>query len=239
MYKPLNIYLCGQKAFGDAALAMIVEAGHKVLGVSAPVEDEKGRPDLLWSAAGRRFLQRMPSGALNAELLPAGVDVIVCAHSHDFVGRRTRDRARLGGIGYHPSLLPLHRGRDSIRWTLKMRERITGGSVYWLNDVIDGGPLAAQDWCFARNDDTPQTLWRRELFPLGLRLLHQVLDDIARDIIVRVPQDEGLATWEPGFNPPPLKRPDLPQLTDGRSTGLQYATSREQAQELRRRQAMH
>ena len=58
-------------------------------------------------------------------------------------------------------------------------DRVAGGTVYWLDDLVDGGPIAAQDWCFVRPDDTPSTLWRRELFPMGLRLIDQVLGDLA------------------------------------------------------------
>ena len=48
------------------------------------------------------------------------------AHSHDFIGRKTRALSRLGALGYHPSLLPLHRGRDAIRWAVHMRVRCLG-----------------------------------------------------------------------------------------------------------------
>jgi len=78
--------------------------------------------------------------------LPGGVDLILYAHSHDFIGAATRGKTRLGAMGYHPSLLPLHRGRDAVCWTLRMGDKVAGGSVYWLTDVVDGGPIAAQGW---------------------------------------------------------------------------------------------
>jgi methionyl-tRNA formyltransferase len=221
----MNIYLCGQKTFGAETLALLRSLGHNIVGVSAPRTHRDGRPDRLWHCAGVLQLPRLPAGELNAGTLPGGVDLIVCAHSHDFVGRRTREKAALGAIGYHPSLLPLHRGRDAIRWALKMGERVTGGSVYWLDDNVDGGPVAAQGWCFVRPDDSAGALWRRELLPLGLRLFAGVLGDIERGVLVRIPQDEALATWEPSFSPPPLKRPDLPQLTGGETIGYRVITA--------------
>jgi methionyl-tRNA formyltransferase len=96
-----------------------------------------------------------------------------------------------------------------------MGERITGGTVFWLDETVDGGPMAAQAWCFVRPGWTAQELWREALQPLGLRLLEQVLGDIERGILVRVPQDNRLATWEPSFERPPLTRPDLPLLGAG------------------------
>lgn len=208
----MRIYLCGQRFFGQEALELLLREGHDIAGVSAPIEHRGGAVDRLWKRAGIHGLPRMQAGALNADNLPDGVDLIVCAHSHDFVGRRTRLRARYGAVGYHPSLLPLHRGRDAVRWALRMREPVTGGSVYWLDDRIDAGPIAAQDWCFVRPRDTASELWQRDLQPMGLRLLQRVVADVARGRIVAVPQDEALATREPSFDQPSLRRPDLPLL---------------------------
>jgi methionyl-tRNA formyltransferase len=221
----MRVYLCGQKYFGQEALALLRRLGHDIAGVSAPRETPDGRADRLWLAA--EGLPRLQAGRLNADALPDGVDLIVAAHSHDFIGRRTRLRSRLGAIGYHPSLLPLHRGRDAVRWAVKLRERITGGSIYWFNDTVDGGPIAAQDWCFIRPDDTADELWRRDLQPMGLRLLERALGDIARGVLVQVPQDTALATWEPALNPPPLRRPDLLMLGDGRAAGYRVVRDAE------------
>lgn len=222
----MRIYLCGQKAFGSAVLALLVQLGHEIAGVSAPRETTGGRTDQLWFDASKRGLPLLEAGQLRAWNLPDGVDLIVCAHSHDFIGRLTRQKTRFGAIGYHPSLLPLHRGRDAVKWTIRQKDPVAGGSIYWLTDAVDGGPVAAQNLCFVRPDDSAQTLWRRELFPLGLRLLEQTLDDIERGVMVQIPQDERLATWEPALDAPPLSRPDLPQLTDGRALDFEVVVSR-------------
>lgn len=214
----LNIFLSGQKSFGAAVLALLLERGERVVGVAAPAyrdAPDGGKLDKLRFAAERAGVPWLPASDLRADTMPRGVDLIVCAHSHAFIGRRTRQKTRLGAIGYHPSLLPRHRGRDAVRWTVKMGDPVTGGSVFWLDDNVDAGPLAAQEFCFVRPGDTPQELWRRELFPMGLRLIARVLDDIGRGVLVQVAQDEALATWEPSWGRAPLYRPDLPQLGSG------------------------
>lgn len=94
---------------------------------------------------------------------------------------------------------------------------------------MDGGPISAQEWCFVRPGDTPQTLWRRELFPLGLQLFEQTLRDIENGVLVQIPQDETLSTWEPSFSPPPLKRPDLPMFRSGREEGFRVVATRDDA----------
>lgn len=210
--KDLKIYLCGQKYFGALTLDLLWLLGYRVAGVSAPPFAADGRPDRLWTKAQEYEIPTLPAGVLNADTLPDDVDLIISAHSFDFIGRRTRLRARLGGIGFHPSLLPVHRGRDAIRWALHQGDKITGGSVYWLTDHVDGGPIAAQDFCFIHPGDTPESLWRRELQPMGLRLFQRVLEDLDRGRLVQIPQNEALATWEPSWERPPLRRPDLLML---------------------------
>jgi len=207
MTKKLKIVLAGQKRFGRDTFEMLREEGHEILAAVCPVAPEK--PDKLWIAAANSGTKIIKAGTLTAENCPP-CDLIVTAHSHDFIGRRTRLKAKLGAIGYHPSLLPIHRGRDAVRWTIRMRDRVTGGSVYWLSETVDGGPLAAQKHVFVRPEDDELELWIRELAPLGIKLLRGVVRDIAKGKIVRQPQRHELATWEPAISGAPrLYRPDL------------------------------
>ena len=204
----LRIILCGQKSFGNAVFRMIQKRRDaELVGVFAPKDDP------LETLAGMCQVPFSQSGTLRSDRIPDDVDLIVAAHSHDFISRAVRNRLRLGAIGYHPSLLPLHRGRDAVRWTIRMREPIAGGTVFWLSDTVDGGPIARQEWCYVRRDDDASSLWRRELFPMGIRLLSDTLDDISVGLLVMRDQDPALATWEPSFSgSPPLYRPELPQL---------------------------
>lgn len=209
----MRLYIAGQKAFGAAVYAAAVERGHEIVGVSAPALKADGQlPDRLRAAAERDGVKWLEAGKLTADTLPEGVDLIVAAHSHDFIGRKTRNRTKLGGIGYHPSLLPRHKGRDAVRWTIHMGDAVTGGSVYWLSENMDGGDIAAQRHVFVAPDDTPETLWRKKLMPLGVELVVGVLDDLERGLIVRRPQDPDVATWEPSWDRPPAFRPDLDMI---------------------------
>src|SRR5258708_35738129 len=124
-------FLIGQKWLGAEVLSLLQRRGHDAAGVTAPDGDR------LCRAGGALAL---PQGKLTAEVLPDKLDLIVCAHAHVFVKAAVRDRAKLGAIGYHPSLLPRHRGRDAVAWTVKMADPIAGGSIYWLDDGPDPGP---------------------------------------------------------------------------------------------------
>jgi glycine cleavage system regulatory protein len=103
------------------------------------------------------------------------VDLIVAAHTHARVSPEALAHARLGGVGYHPSLLPRHRGIAAVEWTVLQGDAIAGGSVYHLADGWDAGAVAAQDWCFVARGETARELWERSLAPMGLKLLTQVV----------------------------------------------------------------
>jgi methionyl-tRNA formyltransferase len=208
-----NIYLAGSGSFGAEAAKRLLEDGHNLVGVCSPATHRKreDKPDLLALLANREGLSWVDVKTLRDEIVPEGTDVILTAHSHAFIGTRTRARARYA-MGYHPSLLPLHRGRDAVKWQARMNERVVGGSIYHLTNRIDGGPLALQRHVIIPEDTDASTMWSRYLFPLGIELLSEVAKMVDRDDVPIRPQDDKLATWEPSFDSQPLYRPELLEL---------------------------
>lgn len=152
-----------------------------------------------------------PGGRLAKAAMLAGIDcyeldkcppadLALAAHCHEFIPATVRGRFRLGVLAYHPSLLPRHRGRDAVRWALHMREPVTGGTLYWMDDGADTGPIEAQGFCHILPGDTPAGLWTRELAPLGVKLFTEAVKRLMCGAPPnRMPQDNRLATFEPAF----------------------------------------
>ena len=65
-----------------------------------------------------------------------------------------------------------------------MGDAVTGGTVYWLTEGVDGGPIAAQEHVFVGRGESPERLWRDKLAPLGVKLTLRVLEDVAAGWIV-------------------------------------------------------
>ena len=86
----MKILIAGQKQFGaDVFRAVRNLPGVEIAAVSSPPEDRlTGQADLY----GVKVIK---AGTLNADNMPGGIDLIVAAHSHDFIGGRTRLRALL------------------------------------------------------------------------------------------------------------------------------------------------
>jgi methionyl-tRNA formyltransferase len=191
----MKVVIIGQKYFAGAVLEALAGDGHEIIGAIAPSNCDQ----LAFAAKRRDIPLAVYDNKPSADDLPLGADVIVAAHCHHFIDGKMRAKTRLGALGYHPSLLPRHRGRDAIKWALRMREAITGGTIYWMDDGADTGDIAAQEAVFIRLDDTPRSLWERELAPLGVRLFRDVLGDLDKGVITRKPQDTLVATFEPSL----------------------------------------
>jgi len=193
---PLNVTLVGSRYFGAAVLGELAQLDVTVLRVVAPAADD--RLALRAQALGIALqLQRDPK-RVSADEIADGSDLIATAHTHARVTSDAVAKARLGGIGYHPSLLPRHRGIAAVEWTIKCGDPIAGGSIYHLAERMDAGAIAAQDWCFVKPGETARELWERALAPMGIRLLKQVVAQVsATGRLPAQPQDEQFATQAP------------------------------------------
>jgi methionyl-tRNA formyltransferase len=169
----MKLAIVGSRYFGATVFeALRKEAGVQIVGVVAPEADDRLAKAAV--AAGVPLHVLANPKIVPAEAVPE-VDLIVAAHTHARVSNEALAKARLRGVGYHPSLLPRHRGIAAVEWTILEGDPIAGGSVYHLADGWDAGAVAAQDWCFVARGDTARDLWERELAPMGLRLLAQVV----------------------------------------------------------------
>ena len=139
--------LVGSRYFGATVFeALRKEDGVDRRAVVAPAADD--RLALAAQAAGVPVHVLANPKIVPGDAIPEGTDLIVAAHTHARVSDEALARSRLGGIGYHPSLLPRHRGIAAVEWTILEGDPIAGGSVYHLADGWDAGAIAAQDWCF-------------------------------------------------------------------------------------------
>ena len=196
----MKVFISGQKYFGESVYFLCKKMGFDIIGVCAPIGDK-----YLYRSAIRDGVMIIPAGTLNAENMPK-CDLGITAHSFDYIGKKTRYKPKLGWLGYHPSLLPRHRGRSAIEWAIRMGDAITGGTVFWLNGGIDRGDIALQDLCFIPKEyqlnpkDGAAKLWRETLCDMGLSLYERVLIDVKNGVINKRAQDKRFSTFEPSLD---------------------------------------
>ena len=132
----MKCVLAGSRYFGATVLeALRREEGIEFVCVIVPAADD--RLALAANAAGLPVHVLENPKLVPGNAIPDGTDLIVAAHTHARVSPEALARSRIGGIGYHPSLLPRHRGIAAVEWTILEGDPIAGGSVYHLADGWD------------------------------------------------------------------------------------------------------
>jgi methionyl-tRNA formyltransferase len=195
----MDIALIGSRWLGAEVLSGLLQRGHSVSVVATDADDRLARAA---TAAGLPLTLLEGRRRVTPEDVPDEVDLIVAAHSHAFIPAEVRAKARLGAIGYHPSLLPRHRGIAAVEWTILAGDKVAGGSVYHLADAMDGGPIAAQEEVAVEPGEDAASLWRRALGPMGVRMLLAVIDEAARSgQIAAREQDPAGVTFAPAIKP--------------------------------------
>lgn len=210
----MKIFICGQKSFGKAVLKRLVEDGHEITGV-APPPQVKYKDKMV----GYAMLHNIPivsdCDMLTSEDVPNGTELVVSAHSHWLISDKVIGKCKYGGIGFHPSLLPRHRGQDAVRWAVHMGDAVTGCSVYNLSSPkCDGGDVMLRRLVFIDPSWDYHKLWE-VMFPIGVDMVSEAVALIEAGKAVWEEQDERFATWEPSWNRPRLKRNELLQIGCG------------------------
>jgi methionyl-tRNA formyltransferase len=192
----MRITLVGSRHFGVTTFNTLRQHGVDI--VRVVVADPEDRLATAARAAEIEVTVQADPRLVVAREIAEDTDLIVTAHSHARIAREALATAKLGGIGYHPSLLPRHRGIAAVEWTIREGDPIAGGTVYHLADRMDAGAIAAQEWVFVKKGETARELWERALAPLGQKLLGEVIDYAkTHKTLPATPQDEQFATLAP------------------------------------------
>lgn len=214
----MKIFICGQKSFGKAVMKALYEAGHEITGIAPPPQD-KYKDKMV----GYALLHGIPvvsdCDSLLSTDIPDGTELVVSAHSHWMISDKVLRKCKYGGIGFHPSLLPRHRGQDAVRWTVHMGDYISGGTVYKLDQRCDGGDILLQKAVWVKPGWDYHELWKN-IFPVGVKMLCEAVGKVEKESgIFGEPQEEWAATWEPSWERPRLKRNELVAIGGATAAG--------------------
>lgn len=204
----MKIFICGQRSFGRAVLKALHEQGHEITGIAPP--PQKRLKDKM---VGYALLNNIPIVSDCEKLLssdiPDDTELIISAHSHWIISDQCLAKCKYGGIGFHPSLLPRHRGRDAVRWAVHMGDFVTGATIYSLQSgKCDGGDILLQRNVFIDPEWDYHELWKN-IFPIGVEMVVEAVDIIGKGECRWKEQDERFATFEPSWDRPRLLRNEL------------------------------
>jgi methionyl-tRNA formyltransferase len=94
----------------------------------------------------------------------------------------------LGTLAVHDSLLPEYRGFAPLNWAIINGESHTGVTLFYLNDLMDGGDIVAQKRTPIGVDDTAQEVYEN-LCKATVDVVVETYPLLARDEGARIKQD--------------------------------------------------
>jgi phosphoribosylglycinamide formyltransferase-1 len=98
-----------------------------------------------------------------ASLRAAGVELICLAGYMRLLSPRFVEEFRGRVLNIHPSLLPAFPGLDAQRQAVEHGVKVSGCTVHFVDETLDGGPIVTQRVVLVGDDDTPETLSARIL----------------------------------------------------------------------------
>ena len=123
-----------------------------------------------------------------------------------------------GMFGMHPTLLPRHRGRAAIPWTILSGVARTGVTLFEIVDPsADSGPIVGRREVEVAPDETATTLYDK-LLEAHVELIREHVPQIAAGTAPREPQDVKRASAWPKRRRPTASstgRPARPTSTTG------------------------
>jgi phosphoribosylglycinamide formyltransferase-1 len=112
----------------------------------------------------KKFTDRVAyDRALSTLLQERGVDLVCLAGFMRLVGRPLLDAFPERIVNIHPSLLPAFPGLEAPRQALEHGVRVSGATVHFVTEELDGGPIILQAAVPVLEDDTIERLAARIL----------------------------------------------------------------------------
>ena len=126
--------------------------------------------------------------ALIKEIEDCGAQLIVLAGFMAILSENFTSHFANKIINVHPSLIPSFCGEGMYglhvhEAALAKGVKVTGATVHFVNEVVDGGAIIAQKAVEVMKGDTPEVLQKRVMQQAEWLILPQAIDDIANNRI--------------------------------------------------------
>lgn len=198
----MRVIVIGQAPFGKDCLQVLAAQGEDLVGaITVPDVPGAKKPNPFKEMAvelGLPLLQprRLREPGVYEWVKELSPDLMVLVFVTDFVPREIIDLSTLGGINFHPSLLPKYRGGNAMAWAIICGEKETGVTIHYIDEGVDTGDIIIQESVPIDDSDTTVSLYFNKLYPVGVRLAAEAVRLIREGRAPRIPQDSRLASYQ-------------------------------------------
>lgn len=131
-------------------------------------------------------------------ILSEKFDFIIVAAYGQIIPEAVLFHSKFQAINVHASLLPKYRGGSPMHKAIIAGEKETGVSIIYMEKALDSGFILSQKACEISETDNVKTL-ENKLSILGRDLLLKTMDDLLKDEVKPIPQDEKLVSYAYNF----------------------------------------
>ena len=143
----------------NAEIAIVISDQPNAAGLAKA--QERGIETLVIERGGRARAEH--DREIVSALKARAVDLVCLAGYMRVLSRDFIDAYRERILNIHPSLLPSFPGLDAQRQALDAGAKVTGCSVHFVDETLDGGPIIARRTVPINPDDTVESLSARIL----------------------------------------------------------------------------
>ena len=201
----MKVVFMGTPDFSVPILRALVENGYEVAGVFTQPDKPKGRGGKVQMTPVKEYAlsQNIPvfqplkirKDGLD-DLKSLAPDLCVTAAFGQILSQEVLDVPKIGTVNVHTSLLPRHRGAAPVQWTVWQGETVTGVTTMFTDRGIDTGDMLLRAEVPIREEDNFESVHDR-MAEAGAALLLETIAALRAGTLVRIPQDDSLATYAP------------------------------------------
>lgn len=122
-------------------------------------------------------------------------DVIFCFGWSQLIKQTVLNIPKMGVIGFHPTLLPLNRGRHPIIWALILGLDKTGSTFFFMDEGADSGDILSQEMVNIYQNDDAKSLYGR-IIETALHQIDEFSPQLTNQTFNKTKQDHSMSnTW--------------------------------------------
>ena len=121
-------------------------------------------------------------------------EVIYCFGWSNIIKKQVLNIPNKGIVGFHPTLLPLNRGRHPLIWAKVLGLKKSGTTFFMMDEGADSGPIISQKSFLINENDTSQTLYQK-IISNSLKQIETFTFELENNTVNRVIQEKESNYW--------------------------------------------
>jgi methionyl-tRNA formyltransferase len=115
-------------------------------------------------------------------------DVIFCFGWSNLIKKEVLEIARLGVIGFHPTLLPYNKGRHPLIWAKVLGLDKTGSTFFFMDEGADSGDILSQKEFTINFEDDASVLYNK-MIDMALNQIEDFHLKLKNNTFLKIPQN--------------------------------------------------